>query len=281
MTIDHLAPKGARRIAPLAFGCLLLASAPSHAQNTAPANAPAPAWTHAGNVSLVSDYLFRGVSQTQGKPTVQATIDFTHASGAYLGIFGSGVSHAAYNNGNGAEIDLYGGYRHSLSADANVDVGVVTYWYPGARYNAAGREVTYHTQDFKIGINKGSFNAYAWYTFSKHWFGFAVDPASGGFAKSRGTTYFEANWNPEISPGLVLNLHAGRQNVRNFSAFDFYDLKLGVTKTWDSWTISAAAIHNNGDAERNGLPYWTFFNADGSSKKVVGTRLLLTAARNF
>ena len=78
---------------------------------TAFAAEPAPvpsAWTETGNVTAVSDYLFRGISQTQAKPTAQATLDFTHSSGVYLGLFGSGVSHAAYNNGAGSEIDVYG-----------------------------------------------------------------------------------------------------------------------------------------------------------------------------
>ena len=70
-------------------------------------------WTETGE-EAVSDYLFRGISQTQAKPTAQATLDFTHSSGFYLGLFGSGVSHAAYNNGAGSELDVYGGYRHSV-----------------------------------------------------------------------------------------------------------------------------------------------------------------------
>jgi len=280
MTQSHSASGAARHIAIPLLALSLLAGAPAIAQD-AGSKPAAPAWTHTGNVSLVSDYQFRGVSQSQGRPAVQATVEFTHAGGIYLGLFGSSVSHAAYNNGSGMEFDLYGGYRHALSEDTSVDVGVVTYWYPGAHYTGAGRRVTYHTQDFKIGINKGAFNAYGWYTFSKHWFGFAVDPVSGAFARSRGTTYVEANWNPELSPGLTLNLHAGRQDVRRFGDFDFFDAKIGLTKTWESWAFSGAVIYNSGDASKNGIPYWTFFNADGSSKNVVGTRILLSASRNF
>jgi uncharacterized protein (TIGR02001 family) len=279
MATLKLAQKNILKHASLAFGCLAVA-APLLAQTAAPA-APTPDWVNAGNVSLLSDYIFRGVSQTQGRPIAQATLDFTHTNGFYLGLFGSGVSYAAYNNTSGAEVDLYGGYRHSLSADSNIDVGLVTYWYPGAHYMGDGHDITYHTQEVKIGFNKGSFNAYAWASVSKNWFGFGVDPVSGKYADSRGSTYFETNWNPEISSGLVVNLHAGRQSIRHFGDFDFYDVKLGVTKTWDTWALSAGVTHNSGDARKGALSYWTFFDADGKGKDVVGTRLLLSASRVF
>ncbi|MFA9218180.1 MAG: TorF family putative porin [Sphingomonadaceae bacterium] len=243
--------------------------------------APAPDWTNTGNLTLASDYLFRGISQTQAKPTVQATLDFTHASGFYLGLFGSGVSHAAYNNGSGSEVDVYGGYRYPLSADSNIDAGLVTYWYPGAHYAAGGKDIKYHSQEAKLGLNVGSFNAYAWVALSQYWFGFAVAPDSGKLVNTRGTAYVEANWNPELAPGLVLNLHAGRQQVRNMSDFNFFDVKAGVTKTFDSWAVSAAATYNIGDASKQGTPLWTFFDADGSGKNVAQKRLLLTVARNF
>ncbi|MBA5690199.1 TorF family putative porin [Rugamonas apoptosis] len=270
-----------RRRACLGAAAIVLGAVTTVHAAEAPAAAPTPDWTNTGNVTLVSDYLFRGVSQTQGHPTVQANLDFTHASGLYLGLFGSGVSHAAYNNGSGSEIDLYGGYRYPLNADSNIDAGLVTYWYPAAHYQTAGGDIRYHTQDAKLGLNVGSFNVYGWLTLSKHWFGFAVDPYSGKNVDTRGTLYGEVNWNPELAPGLAFNLHVGKQHVRNMSAFDFVDVKAGVTKTVDNWAFSAAAVYNNGDASRNGTPLWTFFDADGSGKNVVRKRLLLTAARNF
>jgi uncharacterized protein (TIGR02001 family) len=246
-----------------------------------PEAAPSSGWTQSGNVSLLSDYVFRGVSQTQGKPTLQATLDFSHSGGAYIGVFGSGVSHAAYNNGNGSEIDLYAGYRYSVGQNSNIDAGVVTYWYPGAHYKAGAQKIAYHTQDAKLGWNFGSFNAYGWYTVSRHWFGYAVDPYSGSVSDTRGTTYVEANWNPELAPGLVVNLHAGRQQIRKLGVYNFSDAKVGLTKTWDNWALSGAAIYNNGKVSDGAVPLWTFFDADGSGKTVVGRRFQASLTRNF
>lgn len=274
-------PGVAHRLAWLASLMTLAGAALAQAPAPAAPAAPPPDWTHAGNVSLVSDYNFRGVSQTQGRPTAQATLDFTHVSGLYLGLFGSGVSHAAYNNAAGSEVDVYGGYRLALDADSNVDLGLVTYWFPSAHYVAAGRDIKYHTQDVKVGYNRGPINATVWYTVSKNWFGFAIDPISGAYADTKGTTYIEANFNPELATGLALNLHAGRQTVRHLEGFNFVDLKIGVTKAVDVWSFSAAVTKNSGEVKKGSALYYTFVNADGSSKNVVGTRLLLTAGRNF
>ena len=246
-----------------------------------PPPAPALDWTQTGNVMLLSDYVFRGVTQTQGKPAVQATLDFVHASGAYLGVFGSSVSNAAYNNGSGVEIDLYGGYRYPLDETSNIDAGLVTYWYPGAHYQAGTENINYHTQDVKLGWNKGSFNVYGWLTVSKRWFGYAVEPYSGAVVNSRGATYLEANWNPEISPGLVANLHIGHQRIRHLGVYDFSDVKVGVTQTWGSWALSGAAIYNDGKVRDGDLPLWIFFNANGTSKNVVGARAQVTLMRSF
>ena len=63
------------------------------------------------NLSGASDYRFRGISQTQLDPAVQGGIDYSHASGAYLGTWASNVSKAFYPGGTGLVIDVFGGFR--------------------------------------------------------------------------------------------------------------------------------------------------------------------------
>jgi uncharacterized protein (TIGR02001 family) len=242
---------------------------------------PAPAWSVTGNVTVVSDYVFRGITQTQGKGMLQAGLDAVHSDGYYLGAFVSGVSWAAYNNGSKKELDLYGGYRIPMADGANFDVGLVTYWFPGAEYTAGSHTVKYNTQELKFGWNKGAFNVYGWLATSKHWSGFAIDPVSGAFHKSKGSTYIEANWNPEIMAGTVLNLHVGHQAVRNFSGYNFSDVKVGVTYTAGQWVFSAAGTHNTGKSARGATPYWRFFNQDGTWEYVAGSRFVATAAYTF
>ena len=65
-----------------------LISAPALAADAAPA-APNP---FAGNIGVTTDYIFRGVTQSQHKPAVSGGLDYTHSSGLYAGTWLSNQS---------------------------------------------------------------------------------------------------------------------------------------------------------------------------------------------
>src|SRR6478672_1722854 len=69
----------------------LALSGAAFAQTATPAPAPEPDYTLAANVGAVTDYRFRGISQTSKKPAIQGGLDFAHKSGAYLGAWASNV----------------------------------------------------------------------------------------------------------------------------------------------------------------------------------------------
>ena len=81
------------------------------AQTAPAAAASTPQHTFTGNATLVSDYRFRGITQTFKLPAVQAGFDYAHSSGVYLGTWASNVSNNVYANGAGLEWDFYGGYQ--------------------------------------------------------------------------------------------------------------------------------------------------------------------------
>jgi uncharacterized protein (TIGR02001 family) len=137
------APFGLRSAA-AALAATALFSGAALAQTTpAPAAAPAkeePDYTLTGNVGLFSQYVFRGISQTNEKPAVQGGFDWAHKSGVYLGTWASNISWVSDGtSGNPSgftasapiEWDFYGGYKGSLPADFGYDIGVLYYWYPG------------------------------------------------------------------------------------------------------------------------------------------------------
>lgn len=78
--------------------------------------------------ALTTDYVFRGISQTRGRPAVQGTLDVEHASGFYLGAFASNIAFAGTDARQ--EIDLLAGYRFEL-AGFKFDLGGIYYAYPG------------------------------------------------------------------------------------------------------------------------------------------------------
>ncbi|UCF92088.1 MAG: hypothetical protein JSW39_28125 [Desulfobacterales bacterium] len=79
--------------------------------------------------TLATDYVFRGISQTDEKPAVQGSIDYGHPIGIYLGIWGSNV-HSDISKG-GVELDYYIGYARELCSNFNLDLTFFYYSYPG------------------------------------------------------------------------------------------------------------------------------------------------------
>jgi uncharacterized protein (TIGR02001 family) len=90
---------------------------------------PTPEITVTGNAAVVTDYRFRGISQTNKKFALQGGITVSHASGFYASIWGSSIDEYVAA-GSDQELDLIGGYSTTVGA-ATIDVGVLYYYYPG------------------------------------------------------------------------------------------------------------------------------------------------------
>ncbi len=78
------------------------------------------------NVTLATDYIYRGVSQTSSAAAIQGGFDYASESGFYVGTWASNLSYDDY-----IEIDYYGGYSGSLTDEIGYDVGFIYYDYPG------------------------------------------------------------------------------------------------------------------------------------------------------
>lgn len=132
-----------KRIPTLA--ALTLASSVAYAQ----APAPTPDWSATANVLIGSEYLFRGIAQTGGKPTIQGGFDLGHTSGFYAGTWATNISwledFGAYNRSS-LEWDFYAGMKKNFGdSDFFWDVGTLYYYYPGSKnpgvYSADSWEV--------------------------------------------------------------------------------------------------------------------------------------------
>ncbi len=109
----------------LAAACSVLAAVPALAQEeTKP-------FTVSGSIALVSDYRFRGVSQSDEEMAVQGGLTVSHESGFYVGTWASNLSGWGTFGGSNTELDLYGGYKTTFSNGLTVDAGLLWYMYPG------------------------------------------------------------------------------------------------------------------------------------------------------
>jgi uncharacterized protein (TIGR02001 family) len=252
-------PRVAARAALTAGAALALASGASLAQTT-PSPAPAPPAVPSGhtltaNVGLFSEYLFRGIAQTAGKPAVQGGFDYAHASGFYAGTWASNASwledFGQYDRSS-LEWDLYAGYRNAFpgQSDWTYDAGLYYYAYPGSRVSGAASADTLEVYG---GIGWRWLGAKASYTVSRNYFGTRPNGQD-----TRGTWYLDLSAAyPLADTGFTLVAHAGRLDLRHDGAGDleasYTDWKLGVAYTVPQGLLKgleAGAYYSGNDANR-------------------------------
>jgi uncharacterized protein (TIGR02001 family) len=101
---------------------------------------PTPEHTLTGNVGFFSQYIFRGLTQTNRDPALQGGFDYAHKSGFYAGTWASNISWLkdgqppAYRSGGSLEWDFYGGWKPTFG-DFTFDIGTLYYYYPGEASN--------------------------------------------------------------------------------------------------------------------------------------------------
>lgn len=199
-----------------------------------------PPYSLTSNVSLVSDYYFRGLTQTWGEPAVQGGADFTHGSGLYAGIWGSNVSAKQFAGGT-LELDFYGGYNFKLGEDITLGVGGIYYYYPGADTEEAGLpSEKYDTGEVYLSAAWKFLSFKYSYALTDY---FAGNANTGFEDDTDGTMYFDltATVPMEALWGLSLVAHVGYTlysedfavAVNGETDPSYYDWKIGVTKTWE------------------------------------------------
>ena len=261
-----------------------------------------------GNISLASQYIFRGLSQTNGDPALQGGMDYSHASGLYAGTWLSNISWFTDQNANiksapvslaspgsvGApytpnqsnaaslEWDFYAGFKNSFAGgDWNYDVGVIQYYYPG-RYDNVGAYRKPNTTEVYGLIG------YKWVSlkYSK-----GISTHTFGVNESKGADYLDLSATiPLGESGFNLLAHVGKYNFPgnanlgywgtsggNNNFFDYIDYRLGLTKGYLGFTFGFAWTHaNTKDAAPDGQTT-AYLNAFG--KNVGGHRIMLSVTR--
>ena len=208
------------------------------------------------NIGLYSQYVFRGLTQTDNKPAVQGGVDYAHASGFYVGSWTSNLSSledGGNYEGSSLEIDVYGGYRRTIGdTGISYDVGLLNYIYPGHK-SAAGKANAGFTDPYTL-------EAYA--ALSYEWLQAKVSYGITdifGVKNSDGAYYAELNANiPVAETGITANLHYGYQDykgsvggVNNNKLYTYNDWKVGATKSWRNG-VNLGVFYTGTDAKDAG-----------------------------
>jgi uncharacterized protein (TIGR02001 family) len=168
------------------------------------------------NAMLASDYVFRGVSQTNNKAAIQGGFDWGHDFESlrwYVGAWGSNIDQDFFPNNPVMELDIYTGLSGDIG-DFGYDVGWLRYFYPGGRVN--------DTTEWHAGGSWKWFGA-TWY-YSKDWFG-TDDDAS----RIEGTFDYELPYEIGFSASVANNYGDGNEDFWDDS---YVDWSLGVSKAW-------------------------------------------------
>jgi uncharacterized protein (TIGR02001 family) len=184
------------------------------------------------NAGVVTDYRYRGISQSRLQPALQGGVDFT-AGAFYLGAWGSTIKWIKDGGGDGnVEIDLYGGYKGEISKGVAYDIGALAYQYPSNKLKPSA-----NTFEVYGAITAGPVTAkYSRSTTNLF-----------GFANSKGSGYLDISATFDVG-GFAVTPHIGRQTVKNTSASTYTDYSLAISKEVSGITWSATLVDTNTSA---------------------------------
>jgi len=261
----------------------------SVAQTAAPAAAaaPTPNWTVTGNATLISDYRFRGFTQTNYGPAFQGGFDVAHASGFYLGNWNSNVAQALYA-GARLESDFYGGFKGELMKDLGYDVGILHYMYARSGKGAAFSSLPkIDNTEIYGGLTYGPFSGKLFYATGDY---FKTAALAGAQFKTDRSTYLDLSYSQEFS-GVTLGVHYGLLSLRNsqqpqlLQAKDIADPQLPLSKTVGDYKVSAGMDVGGGyigTIAVYGTTKKGYFATDLSAAESAGkTSLVLSLGKTF
>jgi uncharacterized protein (TIGR02001 family) len=216
------------------------------------------------NVGAVTDYRYRGISQSKNRPAVQGGVDYT-AGGFYVGAWASYIKWTKELGGGGnVEIDLYGGYKGEITKGLSYDVGVLTYQYPGNDLKKVTGE-TANTTEIYGAMTYGPATLKYSHVVSKGLFG-SPDSKNG--------YYLDLSAGFEITDGWMLTPHVGHQRYKGpaSGAGSYWDYALTVSKDFKGLVPSLAVVGNSKVTD-------SFYTVNG--KDLAKTTLVLGVKYNF
>lgn len=187
-----------------------------------------------GNLGVVTDYKFRGISQSDGGAAVQGGVDLDFGNGVYLGTWASQVDFAYGADETDYEQDFYGGYAGEVSDTVSYDVGYIYYAYHGSDWDEDYQEVygSVSVSDLTLGL------AY-----------------SDDYWAETGTFYYPyAEYSFALPADLSLDLHLGA-NMFDDVAFlsdgsdSYIDYSVSVGRDFGGLNLSASLVGTDASEE--------------------------------
>lgn len=227
--------------------------------------APEPDYTLSYNLGVVTDYRYRGISQSRLKPALQGGADFVHKSGLYAGTWFSTikwVKDAGASRGS-VEIDLYGGYKGAITKDIGFDIGALYYHYLRNNLDPLPGFVNPNTTELYGALTYGPATLKYSHGITEIF----------GFPNSSGSGYLDLSATFDLGSGWGLTPHIGHQRVKNSSAASYTDYAVTLSKDLGSGFSASAALVGT-DANR-GVYFTPGGKFTGKTGVVLGLKYAL------
>ena len=195
-------------------------------------------WTISATAVAASDYMFRGTSQTQNDPAIQGSIDLSHESGFYLGVWGSNVDFGPLDAaGTSIEVDIYAGWS-GASEDETVsyDFNITWITYPDAETDDNGLPTYSYFEGYaQLGYDFGQFAISGAVSFTPEFFG----ETGTGIYLTGGVAVPVTDW-------LTFDANIGRQSVEDTIPDNYVDWNAGATATIEeNFTVDIRYVDSN------------------------------------
>jgi uncharacterized protein (TIGR02001 family) len=174
--------------------------------------------------AVVSDYDFRGISQTKENPAFQLGLNYNHESGFYAGLWGSNVDFGSSKPD--VEVDVFAGFAGGDAKESiGYDVGAIYYTYPSAG------DLKYW--EAYAGISHGWFAGKIWYS-----------PDFGGKSTAGHTSglYTEVNGTFPLPHDFSFVAHAGYSYGDYWDSIEYFDWSVGFTRSFGNFSASLKFI---------------------------------------
>lgn len=226
------------------------------------AHAAEPESTLGFNVGVVSDYRYRGISQSRLQPALQGGVDYADKSGFYVGAWGSTIKWIKDTPGvtaGSTELDLYGGYKASVG-DVAYDVGFLRYEYAGNKLADSGIYGNANTNEVYGAVTYGVFTAK---------YSHAISNLFGNL-NSKNSYYVDLSATFDLGDGYSLVPHVGYQKVKNADIATYTDYALTLGKDLgNGLSATGALVTTDADKTNYVTPSGKF---TGKSSLVVGLK---------
>lgn len=192
------------------------------------------------SVALTTDYVWRGISQTNNDPAIQGSLDVSHDSGLYLGVWASSFNGSA--GASSMELDLYGGFSRETDLGGTLpfaltyDAGILRYEYTGE----AGLNFT----ELYFGASVSPVENLNLSTY--YYYGLKIEQTQPGEYTDMAVDYTL----PESLGGVTLLAHAGYYNQKA-GADNYWDWKAGIARNFGDFNLEVAYTETDNSSDSN------------------------------